>query len=83
MRSQSVGSRSRNLPKAAIPALLIKISIVPNSAIAFSTAVFTELISATSAVIAIAFTVGHVLYSYIIDFGLSSGNWDEINSFFR
>jgi hypothetical protein len=70
MRSQSVGSRSRNLPKAAIPALLIKISIVPNSAIACSTAVFTELISATSAVIALFFTRrARALQRYIIDFG--------------
>ncbi|MNL55708.1 hypothetical protein D3C87_1791390 [compost metagenome] len=57
MRSQSVGSNSKNLPKAAIPALLIKISIVLNSDKAFSTAAFTELISATSAAIASAFTL--------------------------
>jgi hypothetical protein len=62
---QSVGSRSRNL-KAAIPALLIKISIVPNSAKAFQRQYLPELISA-SAVIALFFT--RRARAYIIDFG--------------
>jgi hypothetical protein len=69
MRSQSLGSRSRNLLKQHL-ALLIKISIVPNSAIVFSAAV-TEL-SATSAAIAIAFTRKARVCSYIIYFLLCS-----------
>jgi hypothetical protein len=52
-----MGSSSRNFPKAAIPALFIKMSMVPNSANAVSTAAFTELMSATSAVTANAFTL--------------------------
>jgi hypothetical protein len=67
---QSVGSRSRNL-KAAIPALLIKISIVPNSAKAFQQQYLPELISA-SAVIARFLPVGHV-HTLSIS-ALSSGN---------
>jgi hypothetical protein len=45
IRSHALGSSSRNLPKAAIPALLIKMSMVPNSANAFQR--LRELMSAT------------------------------------
>ncbi|MNG05135.1 hypothetical protein D3C84_883090 [compost metagenome] len=45
-----------NFPNEAIPALLIKISIVLNFDNAFSTALFIELISETSAANANDFT---------------------------
>jgi hypothetical protein len=50
IRSHALGSSSRNLPKAAIPALLIKMSIVLNLSKASTYAVSTESISETSAV---------------------------------